>query len=423
VALNAAERATPSTPQSTDVLVVGSGPAGLTVAAALSENGLRVTNLAPDPHAPWPSTYGVWLDEIEPLGYAPYLSHVWRDTVADFGRGEVALGRAYGRFDNAALQAQLLKRCEQNGVTWHRGTAAHAEHTGAGSHLFTTDGARYAARLIVDASGHFSRLTARPPRNPAFQTAFGVFGSFSAPLLKPGQMLLMDFRDDFLTPDERRTPTFLYAMDLGNGRFLAEETSLAHRPGLPMEKLKGRLERRLAARGVTVTETLGLERVRFPMDQPLPDLAQRVVGFGGAAGMVHPASGYLVASLLRRAPELAEAVAQALGQPGASPAEAAHAAWGALWPRERLRARQLYLFGLEALLKLDSAQTRDFFSAFFKLPAPLWQGYLSGTLDAGGIVRAMTATFRHASNRVRLPLMRTAFGSEGARLLRVLRAP
>ena len=415
--------ATPSAPQNTDVLVVGSGPAGLAVAAALGATGLRVTNLAPDPRALWPNTYGVWLDEVEPLGYAPYLAQVWRDTVADFGRGEIALGRAYSRFDNAALQAQLLERCEQVGVMWCRGTAAHAEHTAAGSHLFTTDGARYSARLIVDAGGHFSKLTVRPPGNLAFQTAFGVFGRFSAPLLKPGQLLLLDFRDDFLTPDERCTPTFLYAMDLGNGRFLAEETSLAHRPGLPMELLKNRLERRLAARGVTVTETLGLERVRFPMNLRLPDPAQRVVGFGGAAGMVHPASGYLVASLLRRAPPLAEAVAQALGQPGASPERAAYTAWQALWPRERVRERQLYLFGLEALLTLDSAQTQDFFSAFFKLPPPLWQGYLSGTLSTAGIIQTMTATFRHAPNRVRRPLIRTALSREGVRLLRALWSP
>lgn len=74
-------------------------------------------------------------------------------------------------------------------------------------------------------------------------------------------------------------------------------------------------------------------------------------------------------------------------------------------------------------MTLDSAQTQDFFGAFFKLPAHLWHGYLSGTLGAAGIARTMTAMFQHAPNRVRLPLIRTALGGEGVRLLRALRSP
>lgn len=406
-----------------DVVVVGSGPAGLAAAAALGEAGLRVVGVAPSPYAPLTNTYSVWLDEIVPLGYAPLLQNLWHDTVADFGRGEVALGRTYGRFDNGALQEHLLGRCERAGVCWLGGVAARVEHSARGSSLYTKEGHSYSARLVIDAGGHTSKLVERSAGNPAFQTAFGIFGTFSAPPTGPGQMLLMDYRDDFLTPAERRIPTFLFAMDLGEGRYLAEETSLAHRPGLSMAVLEDRLRRRLAGRGVTVTEALELERVHFPMNPPLPDLAQRTVGFGGAAGMVHPASGYMVAATLRRAPELAAAVAGALGASDTSPERTAEAAWGALWPRERRRARDLYLFGLESLLTLDSARTQEFFSAFFKLPARDWQGYLSGTLGAAGIVRTMTAMFQHAPNRVRLPLLRAALGGKGVRLLRALGAP
>ena len=350
-----------------DVLVVGSGPAGLALAASLGETGLRVVGVAPDPHASWPNTYGVWLDEIEPLGYAPYLAHIWRGTVANFGHGEIALGRTYGHFDNAALQKHFLERGERAGVRWRRGTATHVEHGAEGSSLHTIDGHRYPACLIVDTTGHAAKLVTRPPGTPAFQTAFGILGRFSAPPVAPGQMLLMDFQDDFLSPAERRTPTFLYAMDLGDGLYLVEETSLAHRPGLDMAVLENRLHRRLASYGVSVIETCELERVRFPMNLTLPDLTQRVVGFGGAASMVQPVSGYLLASVLRRAPELAQGIARVLGE-GAPPEEVARAAWRALWPKKRVRERELYLFGLEALLALDSPHTQDFFTAFFKLP-------------------------------------------------------
>ena len=403
-----------------DVLVVGSGPAGLAAAAHLGEAGLRVVGVSPDPDAAWPNTYGVWVDEVAPLGYVPFLAHVWNDTVGNFGQGEVALGRTYGRFDNSKLREYLLTRGEKAGVIWHRGLVAAVTHEAESSSLTTTTGQTYSARLIVDSSGHRPKLIARPAGNSAFQTAYGVLGQFSAPPVKPGQMLLMDFQDDFLTPAERTTPTFLYAMDLGGGLFFAEETSLAHRPGLGMDVLKGRLERRLAHYGVHITEVLEEEHCRFPMNVPLPDLTQRVVGFGGAASMVHPAAGYLMASTLRRAPELAAAVAQAMGQ-SALPEQVAAAAWGTLWPKERVRARELYLFGLESLLTLDSTQLKNFFSAFFRLSPKLWQGYLSGTHGAGGVARTMTAMFQHAPNSVRLPLIRASFSPTRTHLVRALR--
>ena len=404
-----------------DVVVVGSGPAGLAAAAHLAETGLRVVGVSANPDAGWPNTYGVWLDEVAPLGYAPFLAHVWHDVVGHFGRGEVALNRSYGRFDNAAFREHFLVRGEQAGVVWQQGLVTEVKHSKEASSLTTTDGHTYKARLIIDSSGHFPKLVARPPGNPAFQTAYGVLGRFSAPPVKPGQMLLMDFQDDFLRPDERRKPTFLYAMDMGDGLFFVEETSLAHRPGLGMDVLRGRLERRLTHMGVQLTEVLECEHCRFPMDVPLPDLTQRTVGFGGAASMVHPASGYLLASTLRRAPELAASIAQALEERDASPQRAAEAAWGTLWPKERVRARELYLFGLEALLTLENTQLKDFFSAFFKLSPKLWQGYLSGTQTAGGVARTMTAMFQHAPTGVQLPLMRASFGSNAVHLLRALR--
>ena len=132
-------------------------------------------------------------------------------------------------------------------------------------------------------------------------------------------------------------------MDMGDGLFFVEETSLAHRPGLSMNVLKGRLERRLAHMGIQIVKVLEEEHCRFPMNMPLPDLTQRTTGFGGAASMVHPAAGYLMASTLRRAPELAGAISSSLGQPNASPERATAAAWGTLWPKDRLRARELYL--------------------------------------------------------------------------------
>ena len=49
----------------------------------------------------------------------------------------------------------------------------------------------------------------------------------------------MDFRPNHLNNKEKlSSPSFLYAMDLGNNTFFVEETSLASYPALSQENLK-----------------------------------------------------------------------------------------------------------------------------------------------------------------------------------------
>ena len=393
-----------------DVLIVGAGPSGLILAAALCNRGLDVACLAPDALSAWPNSYGVWTDEVSP-DYGDIFAKRWSSPLAYFP-DEVRLERTYARLDNPKLQASILERCERGGVDLYRGHAADVVHRAEHSEVRTRGGRHHRARLVVDSSGHFPVLIRRPPvEQIAFQAAYGVTGTFSAPPIPKGQMVLMDFRDDYLSYTERKEPTFLYAMDLGDGRYFVEETSLVRRPGLSFEVLQNRLERRLAHRGVSVQEVTEVERCLFPMGLPLPDLSQHVVGFGGAASMVHPASGYMMASVLRMAPKLAEVVTLDLGRGEVK--TLSHHAWKTIWPAERVRQRSLYTFGLEAQLKLDGPQLQRFLTAFFKLPTPLWQGYLSGTLTVKEQAEAMTRLFAHAPNTVRLPLARTALGHGG----------
>jgi lycopene cyclase-like protein len=132
-----------------------------------------------------------------------------------------------------------------------------------------------------------------------------------------------------------------------------------------------------------------------------------VVGFGGAASMVHPASGYMVGSLLRRAPALAEAIAAACDAPVPSaPGPAlSRAAWEALWPGPLRRKHALYRFGLEKLMRFDDDQLRHFFGTFFRLPPHQWQGFLTNTLTVPQLVRAMAGLFVQAPADVRWGLM------------------
>jgi len=446
------------------VLVIGAGPAALVIAAELAERGLAVTCVAPgDPRTPWVNTYGIWVDEVEALGLSHLLSHQWQDTVSYFGAGGPSLdggdaplqhGRAYGLFDKTLLQGHLLERFARAGGGCQQGLAVAIEHDAEGSsirvrsadpvpHAVATisdetalgepgaggaDNGRAAASrmetaalahlratLVIDATGHEPVFVRRDPDGPvAGQAAYGIVGRFSAPPIAPGQFVFMDYRADHLTPAERRDepPTFLYAMDLGEGVFFVEETSLALAPAVPFPLLKDRLERRLAHRGVALRETLHEEFCLFPMNPPLPELEQRVVGFGGSASMVHPASGYLVGGLLRRAPALADAVADGLER-GVRGDDLAHTAWQGLWPASLRWRHAFFRFGLEKLMRFEEARLRHHFATFFSLPSEQWYGFLTNTLEPPQLLAAMVRLFGFAPWDVRWGLM----GLQGRELL------
>jgi lycopene cyclase-like protein len=405
-----------------DVLVLGNGPAGLAAAAALVEQGLDVAVLAPSRAIHWPAEYGAWADDLETLGGANLAQHRWPRAVVGLGDGDRrVLDRAYVRVDKQRLASDLADRCERGGVRWEEGRAVGVRHAAAFSSVDRSGGGEMRARVVVDASGHRPALVRRAA-SPAqgFQTAFGFVIEYDGPLFPAGQVVLMDWDDAWLLPAERAAspPSFLYAMPLGDGRLFVEETVLVGRPAVNFAVLERRLRRRLAALGVPVRSPSDEERCWIPMGGALPDLNQRVVGFGGAAGMVHPATGYMLGRVLERAPALASTLARELGAQSADPARATRAAWLSLWPSDRRQRRGLFCFGMEMLLRLDPPRTRAFFTEFFHLSDADWQGYLDDRLSAAELQNAMMRLFRRLPTRLRGSLIGTALGRPGIDLAR-----
>ncbi|WP_320667991.1 lycopene beta cyclase [Prochlorococcus sp. MIT 1307] len=402
-----------------DVLVLGAGPGALAIAAALGAENLRVEVLAASNHTdPWPYTYGIWGEEVDEMGLQHLLEHRWKNTVSFFGSGAsepkadankaTHHGRDYGLFDKKKLQRYWIKQCDAASVQWHRGYAAELEIDENLCTVTTAEGKKHKARLLIDATGYEPVfLKSRKNWPIAIQTCYGVVGRFNTPPVEEGQFVLMDYRCDHLSSKEKEEPpTFLYAMDLGDGRFFLEETSLGLAPPVTLETLKSRLKQRLAHRKLELTslehEELGLY---LPMNMPLPDLQQPVLGFGGAAAMVHPASGYMVGGLLRRSPSVAKVLAKAMRDKNASPAALAEKGWAVLWPPDLRRKQALYQFGLEKLMRFEEAQLRDFFKGFFALQSDQWYGFLTNTLSLSELVQAMWTMFVKAPWSVRWGLM------------------
>lgn len=375
-----------------DVVVVGAGPAGRALAGACAARGLATALVDPTPQREWRITYGAFTAEL-PADLPP-------SAVAARARGRAValtawdLGWEYTVLDVPGLRAHLDAALAD--VTVLAGRAAHRDGTG----IVLADGTHLAAGAVVDAGGYSQPLVPgpappRPPARPlAEQTAYGlvVDEATAAPVVGPGEALFMDWtpvRPE--GPAQPDWPTFLYAIPLGGGRVLLEETSLARRPGLPTAQLRARLLARLARAGV-VPEPESDERVHFPVDTRR-HRAPATLGFGAAAPLVHPASGFSVATALRLAPLVADALAAHLP---ADPRAALAAARAVVWSPGARAVHALRGRGLEALLRMPPAEVPAFFEVFFALPERHRWTYLTGRDDIVGAVVAMNALFGSA---------------------------
>ena len=250
------------------------------------------------------------------------------------------------------------------------------------------------ACVVVDASGSIPVLLATSRRAVPLQTAYGIVVDGRPAGLAGEHAVLMDWT---AAPGyEARTPTFLYAIPLPHGRWLLEETSLARRDGVPMEELRARLVARLGADVVARAEQV--EEVMIPMVGGVPDRSQSVVGFGAAGRFLHPATGYSVATSLRRAGVVAAAIAGAIEQPVL---DRAAAVWQATWPRPMRQVRAIHDYGLRTLLRLSAQDVGSFFDAFFELPDASWRSYLEIECPPATARRVMTGVFRAVDWRVR----------------------
>jgi len=124
-----------------------------------------------------------------------------------------------------------------------------------------------------------------------------------------------------------------------------------------------------------------------------------VLGFGAAAPLVHPATGFSVADSLRLAPAVADDLATG----------GVRAAQRRLWPARAVAVHRLRRIGLEALLRMPPEGVPAFFETFFALPERHRRAYLSGRDDLAGHLAAMAALFGHADINLRRRLVEPAF--------------
>jgi lycopene cyclase-like protein len=404
-------------------IVVGGGPAGLALAGALGQRGVPVAVVDPDPERVFTNSYGVWADEADALELGPAVaartSKTWV-TPDQHKTHEISGG--YARLHSARLQDLLRARAREAGVVTMAGKVTHATHRADGVTLHLDGGRALEGAVVVDATGHRPVLLKPGGSVSAWQVAYGQTLRLRTCSLPPDTTILMDFSPVDAFDDEG--PTFLYAMPEGEGLLFVEETILATSRPPEMSWLQDRLSRRLRTLKIE-GEVVAEERCLFPMGAPLPSPHQPVLGFGAAAALVHPATGYMLARTLRLAPPVADALSEGYAE-GARGAALAARGWEALWPASRQSSYRLHRFGLDVLLALDAKKTRRFFDGFFTAGNQSYRTYLDADSPADELAAIMLDVAGHlpahlwrvlVTEAMRRPAMLPELGSYLPRLL------
>ena len=379
--------------RSCDVVIVGGGPAGSALAKECGERGLAVITVDPRGQEPWSSTYGTWVDDLDERADAEDLKRALRvqwPTVRVVGSREHHVSRAYGFFDNERLRSFL------SSASVHQSTVQEVvrDREADGLMVRCADGLRIAARLVVDAGGSRSTLLARHRhREGGVQSAFGIV-TRNAPGSYRDRFTLMDWSA------VHRDPSFLYTVDFGDGSVLLEETSLYRDRAIEAAVLEHRLVERIG--GDVLRE--GIEHVEIPMGWGVPSFSRTVVGFGAAAGFVHPVTGYSVAAALRATNRVATAIHRAISTDISVEDRVQHV-WEVVWPSAFRRTRALHQYGLESLERFDGRDLQEFFDTFFSLPTADWSDYLRIDTHPRKIAKVMTKFFSRMSWRLRAKLM------------------
>ncbi|KAL3682046.1 hypothetical protein R1sor_000068 [Riccia sorocarpa] len=431
-----AQKLKPLSDELFDLVVIGCGPAGVSLAAEAAKQGLSVGLVGPD--LPFTNNYGVWEDEFAALGLENCIEQTWRDSAMYFESDTpLLIGRAYGRVDRHLLHEELLKRCADGGVQYLDTEVERISDADEnGSTVMCANGAMIRCRLVAVASGAAAgRFLEYEPGGPGttVQTAYGMEVECENFSYDPEIMIFMDYRDyqswgTEPCPDAeefRNIPSFLYAMPVSKTRVFFEETCLAARPTMSFNLLKERLLIRLKAMGIKVLHMYEEEWSYIPVGTPLPETTQQHNGLSGLLRAwyilrrVRPCS-YSVVRSLSEAPHYAAAIASALRsgvkssngyyslspQSWKQPRAAALEAWNALWPMERKRQRAFFMFGLELILQQDHVGIREFFGTFFELPDWLWKGFLAAELSSLDLISFALLTFIVAPNSLRYRLVK-----------------
>lgn len=281
-----------------DILLVGGGLANGLIAYRLREQRpeLRIVMFDPRP----PGTDRTWsfhesdLSESQRGWLAPFIAHRWPSQEVRFPNVKRRLASPYATVSGDRFR-EILERDPRLEIVRTGARSMSAQQ------VETTDGAVYAAPLVIDGTGHRS--------SASFRCGWQKFLGLELELKAPSRLqnpLLMD-----ATVAQTDGFRFVYCLPLAPHRILVEDTYYSASPDIDRPALRDGVLRYAAAAGWSVGDVLRTESGALPI--PLSgdidwfwrredDVPARS---GMAAGLFHMVTGYSLPDAVRLADELA----------------------------------------------------------------------------------------------------------------------
>lgn len=336
-----------------DVLIVGAGAAGLSLAVRLAPTGLRIEIV--DPRAGFS-------DDRTFSGFHFAGSHPFESAIAhrygtislfDGSLGRPEVRRQMGAHPYVTIPGDLFyatalrKLAPHANVRLTLGVRVLSLDAGPDAvRVSCSDGERRAL-LVVRASGRFDPADASPALAQIFA---GRVVRTERAIFDPVRATLMDFR-----VSQARGPHFVYVLPRGPREALVEDTYFAPLAlRIADEEHDAAIDAWLDTHGAGAHETTQRERGVLPMSAapPRPEASPRIVGLGLAGGAAKGSTGYAFAFIQRHADALARAI-------GETPLDGDARRWPA-WPAARSPVATFYdaVFLRFAVDQLASAPER-----------------------------------------------------------------
>ena len=297
-----------------DVIVIGSGIAGLAIAAALGRQKLKTVVIGPDiPASNFDFEYVFERRTITTLPSLATFSSVNCLSLGFSGSRSETLNEPLLCVDSKSLYQRFLMSCSENGVAMMHGRASNIvsyrklnrvdwQPNIVGDSKMPKE--ELFAPLVIDASGANSSFSLSPK---GFSTTYRkvVRGS--------GELFQGDFAYfDFSKTKRKGYPeiiSFLRGFKHEDGRYFLDEVVLFddHEPTTE-DELSASLFDRLDRYGFRIEEELESSYFYTPLFAG--DFNPRILPFGDAASMAHPLTGEATSRILNVAPALAKGIAQ-----------------------------------------------------------------------------------------------------------------
>ena len=344
-----------------DVIVIGSGIAGLAIAAALGRQKLKALVIGPDISA---SNFDFeYIFENSTITNLPAVASF--DAIGFSGTKKTSIDKTLLCVDSKSLYQRFLMSCADNGVGMMHG---RAEKVVSYRKLHRVDWVpnqigdtqlpkeELFAALVIDASGALSPFSEKPT---------GFTSTYRKIFRGKGDLFGKDLSlFDFSQTDDQDS-SFCRGFRHEDGRYFVDEINLYSRLPVSEEQLSQRLLKRLEAGKFTIEEECQNTYHYTPLFSN--HRSGKILAFGDAAAMANPITGEATSRVVNTAPGLAKLIAESINK---SPKEIVNLGRETLFSDAEKRREDTLKFLAENIF-LSSSKQQKFIEALFSAPGIL----------------------------------------------------